>query len=573
MHYPASHKAARPLYRFHGGLHLPDNKTQSTTLPVEKAALPKKLYLPLQQHIGEPAEPVVKAGERVLKGQMIAAAQGLISAPVHAPSSGTVLEIADYPIPHPSGLPAPCIVIETDGKDEWCELPEPITDVAEMNPDALRQRIRNAGVVGMGGAAFPSSVKLNPGPSRHVHTLVINGAECEPFITCDDMLMRNRADRVMVGVAILRQLVAADQCLIGIEDNKPEAIAAMQQALQESGLDNTEVVTIPTLYPSGGEKQLIRILTGLEVPSGHIPAYIGVVCNNVGTAAAVADAVLEGKPLISRYLTLTGEGLAQPRNLEVLIGTPASELVEQAGGYTSKVSRLIVGGPMMGITLHDDAAPITKASNCLLAASAAEAPNPGRASACIRCGKCAEACPVSLLPQQMYWYSRAKDLVKAQAYNLFDCIECGCCSHVCPAHIPLVQYFRFAKNESWAKDQEKRKAEQARQRHEAKVIRVERLEAERKALLKKKKEALAKKPPAKKGAAKAADPKKAAINAAVKRAEEKKAKLAEQGVKPGNTEQLTDAQQRQIEKADARRRETAPQKAAAEQTTADNQDG
>ena len=305
MHYPSSKPRDYLLHRFHGGLHLPDNKHQSTSLPVEKASLPKRLLLPLQQHIGEPAEPLVAVGERVLKGQMIAAAQGLISAPVHASSSGTVVEIGDHPVAHPSGLSAPCIVIETDGRDEWCELPPPIVDVDAMNPDALRERIRNAGIVGMGGAAFPSSVKLNPGPSRHVHTLVINGAECEPFITCDDMLMRNRADRVLVGVAILRQLVAADRCLIGIEDNKPEAIAAMQQALLESGLDNTEVVTIPTRYPSGGEKQLIRILTGVEVPSGHIPAYIGVVCNNVGTAAAVADAVLDGKPLISRYLTLT----------------------------------------------------------------------------------------------------------------------------------------------------------------------------------------------------------------------------------------------------------------------------
>ena len=571
MHYPSSKPRDHLLHRFHGGLHLPDNKHQSTSLPVEKASLPKRLLLPLQQHIGEPAEPLVAVGERVLKGQMIAAAQGLISAPVHASSSGTVVEIGDHPVPHPSGLPAPCIVIETDGRDEWCELPPPIVDVDAMNPDALRERIRNAGIVGMGGAAFPSSVKLNPGPSRHVHTLVINGAECEPFITCDDMLMRNRADRVLVGVAILRQLVAADKCLIGIEDNKPEAIAAMQQALLESGLDNTEVVTIPTRYPSGGEKQLIRILTGLEVPSGHIPAYIGVVCNNVGTAAAVADAVLDGKPLISRYLTLTGKGLAQPRNLEVLVGTPASELIEQAGGYTSAVSRLILGGPMMGITLHDDTVPVTKASNCLLAASPEEAPHPGRASACIRCGKCAEACPVRLLPQQMYWYSRAKDLVKAQEYNLFDCIECGCCSHVCPAHIPLVQYFRYAKNESWAKDQEKRKAEQARQRHEAKVARVTRLEAERKALLKRKKEALAKKPPAKKG--QATDAKKAAIDAAVKRAAEKKAKLAEQGVAPGNTEKLTPAQQKQVEQADARRGAASPQQKTARQTPSEKQDG
>jgi len=367
------------------------------------------------------------------------------------------------------------------------------------------------------------------------------------------MLMRDRSREILAGIAIMRHLLGDASCLIGIEENKPEAIAAMTLAIAEQGIESTEVVAIPTLYPSGGERQLIRVLTGKEVPSGELPASIGIVCNNVGTAAAVADAVLHGRPLISRYITITGEGVTKPRNLEALIGTRSGELIEQAGGYTGKAERLIMGGPMMGFTLHSDKVPIVKASNCLLAASAREAPDPGPATACIRCGMCAEVCPVSLLPQQMYWYARAKDLEKTQEYNLFDCIECGCCSHVCPAHIPLVQYFRFAKNESWDQEREKKRAELARQRHEAKLARVARMEAEKRARAQKKKAALAKSASAKKGSSTASDPKKAAIEAALKRAAEKKARLATEGVKPQNTDNLTDAQRRQVQQADARR--------------------
>jgi electron transport complex protein RnfC len=543
LHAPARQ---RRLWDFHGGLHLPDHKHESNGTPVRPAALPTRLVLPLQQHIGAPAQLLVKTGDAVRKGQLLAQAQGHVSASLHAPTSGTVVGVEEHVVPHPSGLTAPCLVLESDGRDTWAELPPPLADWPERAPAELRERVRWAGVVGMGGAAFPSSVKLDPGAEREIHTLVINGAECEPYITCDDLLMRVRAERVIAGALIIRHVVGAGRVLVGIEDNKPEAAAAMRSA---AAIDSRiEIVVVPTKYPSGGEKQLVRVLTGVEVPSHGIPAQVGIVCHNVGTAAAVADAVLDGRPLISRIVTLTGAGIRQPCNLEALIGTPARELIAQAGGYAPGAQKLILGGPMMGFTLPGDDVPITKAANCLLVPTAAESPDPGPALPCIRCGRCAEVCPVELLPQQLYWWARAKDLDRAQDYDLFDCIECGCCAHVCPSHIPLVQYYRYAKTEAWARGEEKRRAAQARRRHEARVARLERQEAERKAKLRKKKEEL-EAPSGDDGV----DPKKAAIQAAIERAAAKKAALAAQGVMPANTEGLAPAQQRQVEAADARR--------------------
>ncbi len=521
MAYPQPDGTERRLWHFHGGLHLPDRKALSTERPLGVAPLPARLTLPLQQHIGQAAKPLVRLGERVRKGQLIAQPQGYISAGVHAPTSGVVSAIGAFPVPHPSGLSAPCIQIETDGEDAWAGLPEPLEAWAEADPRLLRERIRWAGIVGLGGAAFPTQVKLSPGVGTPIDTLILNGAECEPYISCDDLLMRERPERVVAGAAILMRVVGARRCLIGVEDNKPQAIGALYREVQARGGPEIAVVRIPTLYPSGSEKQLIRILTGREVPSGRLPAQIGVVCHNVATAATVADAVLEGRPLISRILTLTGEGLAAPQNLEVLIGTSAAELIAHAGGYRGRVAKLLVGGPMMGFALPNDGVPITKATNCLLALTEAESPDPGPALPCIRCGRCAEVCPARLLPQQLYWYTRAHELEKVQDHHLFDCIECGCCAQVCPSHIPLVQYYRFAKTESWAREQERRKAELARRRHEAREARLVRQEEERKARLRKKAETLEGE-----AGAGAEDAKKAAIAAAVQRAAARKAALA-----------------------------------------------
>jgi electron transport complex protein RnfC len=524
----------RPIFSFHGGLHLPDHKAESTDRPVEGMPLAQQFILPLQQHIGAAAEPLVQVGEQVLTGQVIARADEYVSAPIHAPCSGSVSAIEERGIPHPSGLSAPCIVIDSDGQDQWSELPEPWPDYAERDPAELRERIRWAGIVGLGGAGFPTSVKANPGPDLPIHTLILNGAECEPYISCDDLLMREQPERVLAGLAVLRHVVGAKECLLGIEDNKPAAIAALRQALAQQptltgSSDPVRVMVVPTKYPSGGEKQLIKLLTGREVPSHGLPAEIGVVCQNVATAAAVADAVLEGRPLIERIVTVTGQGAAAPGNFRVRLGTPASAVIAQAGGYTAQAQRLILGGPMMGFALQTDALPITKTANCLLVASTAEAPEAPPTQPCIRCGSCAEACPALLLPQQLYWYARSRDLDKVQDYHLFDCIECGCCAHVCPSHIPLVQYYRYAKTAIWAQEREKTKADLARQRHEFRVARLERLEAERKAKLRRKKEALEAK-----SKDTAVDPKKAAIEAAMQRVAAKKAAAADQ---PAGTDQ------------------------------------
>jgi Na+-translocating ferredoxin:NAD+ oxidoreductase subunit C len=554
--------AKRRLWQFHGGTHPPDEKDLSTGRAVTAAPLPSYLTIPLQQHIGAPAKPLVRVGDWVLKGQRIAEAQGYVSAPIHASSSGTVAAVEERPVPHPSGLGATCIVIKTNGLDEWAKLPEPLENYEDLDPTLVRERIRWAGIVGLGGAAFPASVKLNPGPRQPIRTLIVNGAECEPYITCDDMLMRERSGDIARGIRIVLHLLGAQECLIGIEDNKPEAIESMRLAIAESDLDeSTHICPIPTLYPSGGEKQLIRILTGKEVPTNGIPAEIGILCQNVASVAAVAAAVLEGKPLISRYVTLSGRGIGEPQNLEVLIGTPIRELIQAAGGLDGEVRKLVLGGPMMGFALESEEIPVTKAANCILALTAEEAPAPGPALPCIRCSRCADVCPAGLLPQQMYWYARSKDLEKVQDYNLFDCIECGCCAQVCPSHIPLVQYYRYAKTESWAREQEKRAAEHARARHEAREARLERMERERKAKLHTKKKALASSPAAgKAGVSKGSggeDPKKAVIEAARQRAAAKKAALAKQGVGPKNTQGLTPAQQRQVDAANARRETTA----------------
>lgn len=463
------------LWDIPGGVHPPENKAQSVQAPIRPGPLPAVLAVPLQQHIGGMARPLVKVGDQVLKGQKIAEAEGPISAPVHAPSSGTVTAIGPAPVQHPSELAGHCITLQTDGEDRWIEHAG-VADYTQLERSAVLGLIRDAGIVGMGGAGFPTAVKLATRPEQKIEHLILNAVECEPYITADDMLMRERAQDVIAGLKIMAWLVSPEKVLIGIEDNKPEAVAAMRKAAQGTGFD---VIVVPTKYPSGGEKQIIQLLTGKEVASGKLPADVGVVCQNTGTAYAVANAVLKGVPLISRVTTLTGDAIAEKGNYDLLIGTPVIDALQHARFDAKKLHRLVMGGPMMGFTLHDMSVPVVKTTNCLLAGSAAELPDPGPEMPCIRCGACAQACPMSLLPQQLYWFSKSGDHDKAQLYNLFDCIECGACAYVCPSHIPLVQYYRHEKGEIRKLDHEKRKAERARARFDARKAREEREEREK----------------------------------------------------------------------------------------------
>ena len=427
-----------------------------------------------------------------------------------------------------------CIVIDADARDDWgdCRL-QPYPDYQNTDVSVLVKRLQISGIVGLGGAAFPTVVKVAGSVDKPIKTLIINGAECEPYITCDDRLMREKSAEIIQGIKIIQHMVNPDECLIGIEDNKPEAIEIMRKACEND--DSIDVVAIPTIYPSGGEKQLIEILTGKEVPAGRLPMDIGILGQNVGTVYSIYQAIIEGIPLISRLVTVTGNGVQQPQNFEVLNGTPVSYLAEKAGGYTKMADHLIMGGPMMGFALRDDNIPVVKASNCVLLISTTVLNEANSAFSrqptlpCIRCGKCMDACPVQLLPQQMYWHIRAKDYERAESHNLRDCIECGACSYVCPSHIPLVDYYRFAKAEIRDQAEAQKKADQARKRHEFLEFRKERDKREReekraahKAALQKKKEAAAKAKAAGGNAPKDANDKSDAIKAAMQRAKVKK---------------------------------------------------
>lgn len=461
-----------------GGIHPPERKAQSLQLPLGTLPLPPVLVLPLNQHIGAPATPVVAVGERVLTGQLVAEADGIFSANIHASTSGTVVAIENRLLPHPSGMSGECIVIEPDGEDEWVEL-TPCDDYRQLDHGTLVAKIRAAGIAGLGGAGFPTAVKLNPRADHKIHTLIINGTECEPYITADDVLMQTRADEVIAGTLLLAHMLnQPEQLLIGVEDNKPAAIAALRKAAEGTRI---QVVDFPTKYPSGGEKQLIYILTGREVPHGQIPASIGIVCQNVGTTVAAWRAVRYGEPLISRITTVVGEALDTQRNVEVLIGTPIQFLLDHHGFSAERASRLVMGGPMMGFSLPDSNVPVIKTTNCILAPTRQELPPPPPAQACIRCGLCAEACPVNLLPQQLYWYAQVDDQEKLQAHNLFDCIECGACSYVCPSTIPLVQYYRAAKGSIRQHLAEKEKSDRSRRRFEFRKERLAKEEAEKEA--------------------------------------------------------------------------------------------
>ncbi|HHA2245958.1 TPA: electron transport complex subunit RsxC [Enterobacter ludwigii] len=527
------------IWDFDGGIHPPEMKTQSNGTPLRQIPLASRYVMPLKQHIGAEGELCVKEGDTVLRGQPLTFGRGRML-PVHAPTSGTVVAIAPHTVAHPSALSELSVIIEADGEDRWIER-DGWSDYRNRSREALIERIHQFGVAGLGGAGFPTGVKLHGGGDK-IQTLIINAAECEPYITADDRLMQDCAAQVVEGIRILAHILQPREVLIGIEDNKPQAISMLRAVL--NGSHDIGLRVIPTKYPSGGAKQLTQILTGKQVPHGGRSSDIGVLMQNVGTAYAVKRAVVDGEPLTERVVTLTGESVARPGNVWARLGTPVRHLLEQADFCPASDQMVIMGGPLMGFTLPWLDVPVVKITNCLLAPSPTEMGEEQEEKGCIRCSACADACPADLLPQQLYWYSKGQLHDKAQAHNLADCIECGACAWVCPSNIPLVQYFRQEKAEIYAISMEEKRAAEAKARFEARQARLER-------------EKLARQARHKQAAVQPGEKDQDAINAALARVREKKATAAQTvvipaGEKPDNSEAIA---AREARKAAARARQ------------------
>ncbi|MDK2594818.1 electron transport complex subunit RsxC [Pseudoalteromonas obscura] len=522
------------LWQFPGGIHPPEQKSISNQVSIGSLPLPEYLVLPLKQHIGANGQLLVNKGEHVLKGQVLTQPGTNWSLPIHAPTSGTITDIKPMPSAHPSAMPELSIVLTPDGEDKWCDL-QARTSIDGLDNKALIDIIHHAGIAGMGGAGFPTYVKADS--AKTIEFLVVNGVECEPYITADDMLMREHAEDIIRGIEVMSSILSPQCTLVGIEDNKPEALAAMKLAAQHN--DKILVRAIPTKYPSGGEKQLIKVLTSKEVPSGGIPADVGVLVQNVGTLFAVSEAVYKGKPLIERVVTVTGNTIQTPQNVWALLGSEVKHLLYSQGFTPVDEQRVIMGGPMMGFTLPTVRIPVVKTTNCVLAPDNQELAVAGQEQACIRCSACADACPQTLLPQQLQWFAKGQEYDKLEEYNLFDCIECGACSYVCPSEIPLVQYYRVAKAEIREQKLEKVKAERAKERFEARKVRLEKEQEERQNRHKRPARSAPAKDKAKVSEAlervKKKRPEQSAVQAAIERAKAKKADGDATTLEPDNS--------------------------------------
>ncbi len=434
-------KSFRSRFRSRGGVHPASRKGVTAALPVETMPLPRVLYVSMVQNMGAPARPVVKKGDSVLRGQVLGEAGGYVSAPVHAPTSGKILAVGDRLTQ--AGVPALCVDLEPDGADRWNEALQPCPDWSGLDGKTMVERIAAAGIVGMGGAGFPTHVKLNPPAGTAIEVVIVNGAECEPYLTADQRLMVEAPQAVWEGAQIVRRILGARRLVVAIEDNKPDAIRAMAGILNGS---DAELVVLKTEYPQGAEKQLIYSITGREVPSGGLPMAVGALVENVGTCAAIREAIVEGHPLTERIVTVTGAMVQTPKNVRARVGVALSDLVAFCGGLTGEPGKILCGGPMMGLAQGSLDAALTKTTSGVVILPR-RAVRQFSSMPCISCGRCVAACPTRLMPNLLSEMIEAEDLDGAEGRQVMDCIECGACAYECPAHRPLVQHMRRAKAE------------------------------------------------------------------------------------------------------------------------------
>lgn len=427
------------FFGFRGGVHPPENKIQTENMAVEEVKAPKMLYVALLQHIGAPLDPIVAVGDRVLKGQKIADSQAFMSSPIHSPVSGTVKKIEDHVFPLMGRIKT--VIIENDEQDSWAELSK-IENWENADRRALLAMIREKGIVGIGGASFPTHIKLDPPADAKIDTLLLNGAECEPYLNSDNRLMIENPEKIVNGIKIIKKILGVNRAIVGIEENKPEAIASMRKAVEGTGI---EIAPLKTKYPQGGEKQLIKAVLDRQVPSGKLPSAVGVVVQNTGTAAAIYDGIVNGIPLIEKVVTVSGKGIINPKNVKIAIGTPFSYLLDYCGVNREIVDKLVMGGPMMGMAQFSEEAPVIKGTSGLLALTKEET-NPYKTRACIGCGKCVEACPMGLEPLMFARLAAFEQWEQLKEYSLMDCIECGSCAYICPANRPLTEAIKIGKS-------------------------------------------------------------------------------------------------------------------------------